>query len=70
MALIGMPVPDLIEFQIDGANQIRATPVAKLDELTKAIGAVEEHIARLAQARRHWSSITRTLSGYNRKGTR
>ena len=47
MALVGMPVPDCIEFKIDGANHIRATRVATLNELAKAIGAGEEDIGRL-----------------------
>jgi hypothetical protein len=70
MVLIGMPVPDLIEFQIEGAKQIRATRVAKLDELTRAIGALEEDIARLAQGAPALVFITRTSSGCDRKGTR
>ena len=40
MALVGMPVPDFIEFQIDGRGQIRATRVAELDELAEAIAAL------------------------------
>jgi hypothetical protein len=47
MALVGTPIPDFIKFQIDGANHIRATRVAKLNELAKAIGAIEEDLERL-----------------------
>ena len=38
-ALLGRPIPDFIKFQIDGANHIRATRVAELDELAKAIAS-------------------------------
>jgi len=47
MALVGMPIPDFIEFQVDGTNHIRATRVATLDELAKAICALDEDIGRL-----------------------
>ena len=49
MALVGMSIPYYIHFQIDGRRQIRATRVAKLDELAKAISAIDEDIARLVQ---------------------
>jgi hypothetical protein len=48
MAQSGMQVPDTIEFQIDGANHSRATRVAKLDDLAKAIGALADDIDRLS----------------------
>ena len=41
--------PREIHFQIDGRNHTRVTRVAKLDELAKAIGAIEEDIERLVQ---------------------
>jgi hypothetical protein len=47
MALIGLPVPHEIEFQIDGAKTFRPTRVATLDDLAKAIGAIDEDIGRL-----------------------
>jgi hypothetical protein len=40
----GMEIPDTIEFQIDGANHIRATRVATLEELAKAVAALNEAI--------------------------
>ena len=49
MALVGMSIPECIRFQIDGRNHVRATRVAALDELAKAIGAVAEDIERLVQ---------------------
>jgi hypothetical protein len=50
MALVGLLIPPEIElFQIDGCTHVRATRVAKLDELAKAIGAIEEDIERLVQ---------------------
>jgi hypothetical protein len=49
MALIGMPVPDFIEFQIDGGNQIRITRVAEVDELAYAVATLEEDIGRLVR---------------------
>ena len=49
MALAGMPVPDHIHFPSDGPRQIRATRVAGLDELAKAIAAMDEDIERLVQ---------------------
>jgi hypothetical protein len=49
MALAGLPIPDVIYLEVDGRRQIRATRVAKLDELANAVGAIEEDIGRLAQ---------------------
>jgi hypothetical protein len=49
MALNGMSIPYCIEFQIDGANHVRATRVATLDDLAKAIGALDANIERLGQ---------------------
>ena len=49
MALVGMPIPELYPFSDRRAKQIRATRVAKLDELAKAIGAIDEDIGRLVQ---------------------
>ena len=49
MDLIGLPVPHYIHFQIEGTKQIRATRVAELDELAKAIGALDTDIGRLVQ---------------------
>jgi hypothetical protein len=48
VAPVGMPIPDFIEYQIDGTNYIGATLVATLDELAKAICALDEDIGRLA----------------------
>ena len=47
--LIGLPVPHYVHFQIEGTKQIRATRVAELDELAKAIGALDTDIGRLVQ---------------------
>ena len=44
LALKGMEIPYTIEFQIDGANHIRATRVATLEELAKALAALDEAI--------------------------
>jgi hypothetical protein len=50
MALVGLLIPPEIQlFQIDGCTHVQATRVAKLDELTKAIGTIEEDIERLVQ---------------------
>ena len=49
MALVGLPIPHEIQFQIGGRNHGRATRVAELDELTQAIGAIEDDIERLVQ---------------------
>jgi hypothetical protein len=45
MAHVGMTFP----LSIDGAKQIRATRVAELDELAKALAALDEDIGRSAQ---------------------
>jgi hypothetical protein len=42
----GMEIPHTIEFQIDGANHIRATRVATLEELARAVAALDEVIER------------------------
>jgi hypothetical protein len=47
MALIGLQIPVFIQFQIGDAGHIRPTRVAELDELAKAIGAIDEDIGRL-----------------------
>jgi hypothetical protein len=49
MALVGLAIPYYLHFLIDGANQIRVTRVAELDQLAKAIGAIDEDIARLVK---------------------
>jgi hypothetical protein len=49
MALIGLTIPCYIHFQIGGARQIRPTRVAELDEVAKAIGAIDEDIGRLVR---------------------
>ena len=49
MALAGMVIPETIQFRIDGRNHMRATRVAELDELAKAISAIDEGIARSIQ---------------------
>jgi hypothetical protein len=49
MALIGMHIPNVIEFQMAGERQIHLTRLAQLDDLAKGIGAVEEDIGRLVQ---------------------
>jgi hypothetical protein len=43
------PALGKIEFQIDDVKTFRATRVATLDELAKAISAIGEDIGRLAQ---------------------
>ncbi|MGO9943043.1 MAG: hypothetical protein ACLPIC_09785 [Rhodoblastus sp.] len=47
LILLGLPFPHEIEFQVDGAKTFRVTRVAELDELAKAIGAIDEDLARL-----------------------
>jgi hypothetical protein len=42
----GMEIPHTIEFRIDGANHIRATRVATLEELARAVAALDEVIER------------------------
>jgi hypothetical protein len=49
MALVGLPIPDEIQLQIDGQRHVRATRIAELDELAKAISAIEEDVERLVQ---------------------
>jgi hypothetical protein len=49
MTLVGLPIPTYVEFLIDGRRQIRATRVSELDELAKAIGAIDDDIVRLVQ---------------------
>jgi hypothetical protein len=44
LALKGAGVPHTIEFHVDGANHIRATRVATLAELAKAVAALNEAI--------------------------
>jgi hypothetical protein len=49
LALKGMEIPDTIHFQINRANQIRATRVATLEDLGKAIAALDEAIEHRSQ---------------------
>jgi len=49
MALVGLPIPGNIHFQIEGVNHIRTTRVAGLDELAKEVGALDEDKARLGE---------------------
>ncbi len=51
LALKGMEIPDAVEFQIDGANHIRATRFATLDELAKAVLALDEAIERRSEGK-------------------
>jgi hypothetical protein len=44
LARIGVEIPDTIEFEIDGENQIRVTFVATPDELAEAVAALDEAI--------------------------
>jgi hypothetical protein len=44
--LKGVEVPDTITFRKDGADQIRATRVARLEDLSKAIAALDEAVQR------------------------
>jgi hypothetical protein len=44
LTLKGLEIPHTVEFQIDGANHIRATRFATLDELAKAVAALDEAI--------------------------
>jgi hypothetical protein len=46
LALKGLEVPDTITFQVDGADQIRATRVARLKDLSNAIAALDEAVQR------------------------
>jgi hypothetical protein len=49
MALKGVEIPDFINFQIDGRSQIRATRVATLEDLAKAIDALDNAIRQMHQ---------------------
>jgi hypothetical protein len=49
MALIGLQIPGFIDFPIGGVKYSQATRVAELDQLAKAIGAIDEDIGRLAR---------------------
>ena len=49
MALVGLPIPHEIQFQIDGRKASYPTRVATLDRLANAISAIEEDIERLDQ---------------------
>jgi hypothetical protein len=44
LALKDMEIPDTIEFPIDGVSHVRATLVATLEELAKAVAALNEAI--------------------------
>jgi hypothetical protein len=52
LALKGMEIPHTIEFQIDGKNHIRATRVATLEDLARAIDALNEDVERLSRGPR------------------
>jgi hypothetical protein len=52
LALEGMEIPHAIEFLVDGRRQIRATRVATLEDLARAIGALNEDIERLSRGPR------------------
>jgi hypothetical protein len=49
MALKGIEIPSYINFMIDGKRQIRATRIATLEDLAKAIAALDNAIERLNQ---------------------
>jgi hypothetical protein len=49
MALVGLPIPHEIQFQVDGRKSSYPTRVAALDDLAKALSAIEEDIERLVQ---------------------
>jgi hypothetical protein len=51
LALKGLEIPHTVEFQIDGANHIRATRIATLDELAKAVAALDEAIERRSEGK-------------------
>ncbi len=55
LALKGLEIPHTVEFQIDGANHIRATRFATLDELAKAVAVLDEAIERRSEGK---TSIT------------
>jgi hypothetical protein len=50
-ALEFLEIPHTIEFQIDGATHIRATHFATLDELAKAVAALDEAIERRSEGK-------------------
>jgi hypothetical protein len=50
-ALEFLEIPHTIEFQVDGANHIRATRLATLDELAKAVAALDEAIERRSEGK-------------------
>jgi len=49
LALKGLELPDTIHFHIDGKKQIRATRVATLEDLAKAVTALDEAIQHRSQ---------------------
>jgi hypothetical protein len=51
LTLKGLEIPHTVEFQIDGANHIRATRFATLDELAKAVAALDEAIERRSEGK-------------------
>ena len=59
LALKFLEIPDTIEFQIDGANHIRATRFATLDELAKAIAALNDAIDRRSEGKASVTDLPR-----------
>jgi hypothetical protein len=60
LALKGLKIPHTIHFQIDGANQIRATRVATLEDLGKAVAALDDAVEQLNQGALGIPSYLRT----------
>jgi hypothetical protein len=50
-ALEFLEIPDTIEFQVDGGNHILATRLATLDELAKAVVALDKAIERRGEGK-------------------
>jgi hypothetical protein len=63
MALSGTVIPYAIEFRIDGANHIRATRVATLDDLAEAIHALNQDIERLNKEPRRAITVGDEIDG-------
>ena len=51
LALKGLQIPQTIEFRIDSATHIRATRTATLDELARAVTALDEAIERRSESK-------------------
>jgi hypothetical protein len=61
LALKGLQIPHNIEFRIDSATHIRATRTATLDELARAVTALDEAIERRSESKPSVTDLHRHL---------